>query len=81
MEQRVQRERIWREAVLAGDALAWQLGYEEAFAPLSGYVRWRVGGLPDLHEEIVQETWLTAVKSTSSRTVGMPVRRVPMSTE
>lgn len=63
MHERIQRERLWREAVLAGDALAWQAGYEEAFSPLSSYIRWRCAGLNDLYEDVLQETWLVAVKS------------------
>src|SRR5205807_9855131 len=51
-----------RRAVLAGDEQAWRAWYDEAFAGLSAYVRWRCGGLRDTADEIVQETWLTAVK-------------------
>jgi RNA polymerase sigma-70 factor (ECF subfamily) len=63
MFERVQRERIWREAVLAGDALAWQQGYETAFAPLARYVRWRCAGLQAIAEDVIQESWLIAVRS------------------
>lgn len=63
MHERIERERVWREAVLGGDALAWRHGYEEAFAPLSGYIRWRCAGLNDVFEDVLQETWLVAVKS------------------
>jgi RNA polymerase sigma-70 factor (ECF subfamily) len=60
-------DRIWRErglrgAVLAGDERAWQVLYEQSFAGLAAYVAWRCAGLRDLEEEIIQETWLTAVK-------------------
>ena len=58
---RVWRERGLRNAVLAGDERAWQTWYEESFAGLAAYVAWRCAGLSDLSEEIVQETWLTAV--------------------
>ena len=63
MQDRTQRERIWREAVLAGDSLAWEVGYQQAYAPLAKYIHWRCAGLNDLREEVLQETWLTAVKS------------------
>jgi RNA polymerase sigma-70 factor (ECF subfamily) len=60
-------ERVWRErgllsAVLAGDERAWQTWYEASFAALDAYVVWRCAGLRDLADEIVQETWLTAVR-------------------
>jgi RNA polymerase sigma-70 factor (ECF subfamily) len=61
-EDRVERERLLRSAVLAGDQRAWQAWYEEAFEPLYQYVHWRSGGLEDLADEVVQETWLTAVR-------------------
>ncbi len=60
-------DRVWREqglrrAVLAGDERAWRAWYDQAFEPLYAYVRWRAGGLRDLADEVVQETWLTAVR-------------------
>jgi len=59
---RVWRERGLRDAVLAGDDTAWKALYEEAFAGLYAYVLWRCGGLRDSADEVVQETWLTAVR-------------------
>ena len=59
---RVQRERLLRNAVLAGDQGAWQSWYDESYEPLYAYVHWRSGGLEDLAEEVVQETWLVAVR-------------------
>jgi RNA polymerase sigma-70 factor (ECF subfamily) len=56
------RERGLRDAVLAGDERAWRALYDEAFAGLYAYVLWRCGGLRDRADEIVQETWLTAVR-------------------
>ena len=61
-EDRVQREEMLRRAVLAGDEHAWRTWYNEAFDDLDGYVRWRCGGRRDWADEIVQETWLTAVR-------------------
>jgi RNA polymerase sigma-70 factor (ECF subfamily) len=60
-------ERVWRErglhaAVLAGDEQAWGTLYADAFDGLYAYARWRCAGLHDLADEIVQETWLVAVR-------------------
>jgi RNA polymerase sigma-70 factor (ECF subfamily) len=63
---RVWRERGLREAVLAGDEQAWRLWYDESWAGLSAYVVWRCGGLRDRADEVLQETWLTAVRRLSS---------------
>jgi RNA polymerase sigma-70 factor (ECF subfamily) len=59
---RVWRERGLRDAVLAGDERAWQTWYDESFDGLYAYVSWRCGGLAELADEVVQETWLTAVR-------------------
>jgi RNA polymerase sigma-70 factor (ECF subfamily) len=59
---RVWRERGLRSAVLAGDERAWQTWYEESYAGLRAYAAWRCAGLRDLADEVVQETWLTAVR-------------------
>src|SRR4051794_40541196 len=59
---RVAREVRRRAAVLAGDELAWREWYDAAFGPLRAYVHWRCGGLADLADDVVQETWLVAVR-------------------
>jgi RNA polymerase sigma-70 factor (ECF subfamily) len=64
-------ERSWRErgllsAVLSGDERAWQTWYDESFDGLYAYVCWRCGGLRDLADEVVQDTWLTAVRRIGS---------------
>ena len=59
---RVGRERALRRAVLAGDEDAWRTWYADSFDNLYAYVCWRCGGLRDLADEVVQETWLTAVR-------------------
>lgn len=59
---RAQRERDLRDAVLTGDEQAWRWWYEESFAPLDAYVAWRCGGLRDLADDVLQETWLVAVR-------------------
>jgi RNA polymerase sigma-70 factor (ECF subfamily) len=59
---RVERERELRRAVLAGEEFAWRTLYDESFAGMYAYVLWRCGGLRDRADELVQETWLTAVR-------------------
>ncbi|GAF77629.1 unnamed protein product [marine sediment metagenome] len=59
---RVKRDQLLRSAVLAGDEQAWQRWYEETFDDLYKYVHWRCAGLGDRTDEVVQETWLTAVR-------------------
>jgi RNA polymerase sigma-70 factor (ECF subfamily) len=64
--ERVLREERLRRAVLAGDEDAWQTLYDQSFAELYRYVRWRSGGAGDLAGDlagdVVQETWLIAVR-------------------
>ena len=62
VEDRVERERGLRRAVLAGEQHAWRTLYDEAFAALHRYVVWRCAGLRDRADDVVQETWLTAVR-------------------
>ena len=61
-DDRVEQERLLRSAVLAGDQRAWQAWYDQSYGPLCRYVHWRSGGLEDLAEEVIQETWLVAVR-------------------
>jgi RNA polymerase sigma-70 factor (ECF subfamily) len=61
-DDRVWRERGLLDAVLAGDERAWQILYEESFESLYGYISWRCARSRDLTDEVVQETWLTAVR-------------------
>jgi RNA polymerase sigma-70 factor (ECF subfamily) len=56
------REQGLRSAVLAGDETAWQTWYDETFAGLYAFVRWRCAGLRDWTDDVVQETWLTAIR-------------------
>jgi RNA polymerase sigma-70 factor (ECF subfamily) len=60
--ERAWRERCLRSAVLSGDERAWQTWYDESFDALNAYVNWRCAGLGDLADEVVQDTWLTAVR-------------------
>lgn len=61
-EDRCERERELRRAVLAGEEFAWRTLYNDAFTALHAYLLWRCGGRRDRAEEVVQETWLTAVQ-------------------
>ena len=61
-KDRMQREEVLRHAVLTGNELAWQAWYNETFDELCAYVEWRSGGRNDRADEVVQETWLTAVR-------------------
>jgi RNA polymerase sigma-70 factor (ECF subfamily) len=63
---RLWRERGLREAVLAGDEQAWRQWYDECYDGVYAYVLWRCGGLRDHADELVQETWLTAVRRLGS---------------
>src|SRR5947209_6205787 len=55
-------ERSLVSAVRAGDERAWRDLYELSFGPLYAYVVWRCAGLRGSADEIVGETWLTAVR-------------------
>lgn len=55
-------ERATRDAVLSGDTRAWRGWYDAHFARLAAYARWRCGGLRDLADDVIQETWLAAVR-------------------
>lgn len=61
-DSRVSRELACRAAVLAGDESAWRVLYDTAYEPLRAFVYWRVGRQPAGVDEIVQETWLVAVR-------------------
>jgi RNA polymerase sigma-70 factor (ECF subfamily) len=65
-EGRIHREEMQRRAVLAGDENAWRLWCLEAFDELDRFIIWRCGGRRDEADEIVQETWLTAVRQIRS---------------
>jgi RNA polymerase sigma-70 factor (ECF subfamily) len=51
-----------RAAVLAGDEHAWREWYDESVSGLRAYIHWRCAGQHDLADDVVQETWLTAVR-------------------
>lgn len=56
------REEWCHRAVLSGDERAWQELYEQVYDGLYRYVSWRCGSDADRTEEIVQETWMTAIR-------------------
>src|SRR5262245_34195386 len=60
--ERIGRERELHEAVLAGNEAAWRRWYDESCPDLFRYVLWRCGGMRDHAEEVLQESWLTAVR-------------------
>jgi RNA polymerase sigma-70 factor (ECF subfamily) len=60
--ERIQIEEALRARVLAGDAAAWRVLYDLAYAELWAYVVWRSAGMRDLAEDVAQETWLIAVR-------------------
>ncbi len=60
--ERVRQEQVLRRAVLAGEETAWRSWYDAEYAGLYAYVLWRCGGLRDHADDVVQETWLTAVR-------------------
>jgi RNA polymerase sigma-70 factor (ECF subfamily) len=61
-EIRVARDSKLRDAILRGDELAWQSLYDESFEAIWKYVEWRCGGNRSMAEDVVQETWVVAVK-------------------
>jgi RNA polymerase sigma-70 factor, ECF subfamily len=60
--EHIERERTLRQQALAGDTTAWRALYDSAFADLWAYVTWRCAGLRHVAEDVVQETWLVAVR-------------------
>jgi RNA polymerase sigma-70 factor, ECF subfamily len=55
-------EEALRDAVVAGSESAWRALYERNFAAVHAYVFHSCGRRADRAEEIVQETWLVAVR-------------------
>lgn len=58
----MERERVLRAAVLAGDETAWRLLYDEHFDPLHAFLHCRTGRLAQRTEEAAEECWLVAVR-------------------
>ncbi len=55
-------ERALHHQVLAGNEDAWRTLYNASYAALDAYVLWRCAGLRNVADDVVQETWLTAVR-------------------
>jgi RNA polymerase sigma-70 factor (ECF subfamily) len=51
-----------RAAVLAGDERAWREWYDATYDDLRAYAHWRCAGLHQIADDVVQDTWLTAVR-------------------
>ena len=58
----IDHERLLRAAVLAGNESAWRTLYDSAYENLERCVLWRCGRRRDWADEILQETWLIAVR-------------------
>lgn len=59
-------EQALQQAVLNGDQRAWRALYDRAFDQIFAYVHCRVNRQPHRAEEVVQETWLVAVRRIGS---------------
>ncbi len=57
-----EEERILRDAILAGDERAWGVLFERHFTVLYSFVKRRAGGQALLAEDIVQESFLVAIR-------------------
>lgn len=62
MDGREWYERGLRDGAAKGDETAWKTLYDGAFDGLYTYVYYRTGQNSDVTEEIVQETWMVAVR-------------------
>jgi RNA polymerase sigma-70 factor (ECF subfamily) len=60
------REQHLRDAVVAGQVWAWTELYDASYEALWGYVYWRTGRVHEWTEEVVQQTWLVAVRQIRS---------------
>ena len=61
-ESRPWEERGLRDAVLRGDAGAWRVLHDRCFEPLYGFVYLRAGRRRDRAEDVVEESWMIAVR-------------------
>ncbi len=55
-------EKRLRSAVLGGNEHAWETLYNNSYEVLARYVSWRCFSSSEHAEEVLQETWLTAVR-------------------
>jgi len=56
-------ERILRDAVVRGDEGAWRILWDRYFDSIHAYVHWKLRQSPERVEELVQESWMIAVRS------------------
>lgn len=61
-EHERERDRSLRRAVLQGDSQAWNTWYRETFDDVYAFVVWRSGGSREHVDDVVQETWMAAVR-------------------
>lgn len=61
-EESAARERMLRDAILAGDEEAWKTFYDACFESLHAYVFWRMDRRAQDAEEVIQDCWMTAVR-------------------
>lgn len=62
MSDRVWREHGLRDAVVAGNEAAWREWFDAEYSSLESYVLWRCASLRELADDVIQETWLNAVR-------------------
>jgi len=55
-----------REAVMRGNESAWRTLYDRCFESLFAFIDYRTGHCRDRTEEVVQESWLVAVRRIAS---------------
>ncbi len=56
------KERGLRDAVLRGDNGAWRVFYDQCFDSLYAFIDFRTGHRRDRTEEVVQDSWMVAVR-------------------
>lgn len=59
---RIEEEQRLRRAILQGQAVAWEALYERTFDAHAAWVRLRCRDVRDLADEVIQESWMVAVK-------------------
>ncbi len=61
-EDRIWQERGLRDGVLSGDETAWKALYERYSDSIYAFIHFRTGGRAQVTEEVVQDSWLVAVR-------------------
>lgn len=60
------KEHGLRDAILRGDRGAWRVLYDQCFDSIFAFIDFRTGHRRDRTEEVVQETWMVAVRRIGS---------------